>query len=149
VVVHTQLRSPLTHGELGRICGSERSLKLTLWRVRINGRILGASVFSTYEHLLSSRVPPSNELLLTTHALYHIEEFLAVKPLLVMNRAGEFGATRAMVHLVLDRALKNEAGMSNSHGELFQLLLSRGIGPRDTAVDGTESLLPQAANFTR
>jgi hypothetical protein len=115
----------------------------------MNRWIRGAIVFKTYEHLLSSRVPRAkNELLLTTHAFYHIEEFLAVKPLLVMNRAGEFGAARAMVHPVLDRALKNEAGMSNSHGELFQLLLSSGIGSRDTAVDGAESLLPQAANFT-
>lgn len=133
----------------GRIRGSERPLKLTLLAGEYKQADTRSDRIQDVRTPTLFASPPSNELLLTTHALYHIEEFLAVKPLLIMNRAGEFGAARAMVHLILDRALKNEAGMSNSHGELFQLLLSNGIGPRDTAVDGAESLLPQAANFTR
>jgi len=57
-------------------------------------------------HAPSHELASGNLLLLSQHALEHIEGLLAEwAPLLIMNLAGEFVASRAVVHVILYSAL--------------------------------------------
>ena len=66
-----------------------------------------------------------------------------------MNLAGEFVASKAVIHLILYSTLKYIAGMPRCCFELLQLLRSLWIGPRYTTITNkTQPFFWKYADFT-
>lgn len=80
---------------------------------------------------------PDRALFLTQHALYHVEEFMAIDLLFVMDLAGELVAPRAVIGLLFDRALKDHARMTHRFLEFLELLRCFWIAPWYAAADRT------------
>jgi hypothetical protein len=87
-------------------------------------------------------------LLLPQHAFDHVEEFVAVDLLLIVNLARKLLASEAVIHAILDGTLKDQAGMPHGCLEFLELLRSTGICAWHTTTRGTKSSFRESADFT-